>query len=107
MSTAKPDTDKISVPFPDDPGSVYMTPEQWGLFKERHGEALAYHLCERAEWYAEQSPRKWAKYKDHFRTLENWHRMKLSDGYVWFLHPVHGYGYYKQWIVDRFSNGAA
>lgn len=94
-------TEKVSVPFADEPGSVYMLPEQWELFKLKLGEPCAYYWCERAEEYAEQSPRKWSRYKDHYRTLLNWHRMRLSDGYEWFEHPVNGPGYYKAWVIDR------
>jgi hypothetical protein len=83
-----------------------MTPEQWELFKGRLGESCAYYWCERAEDYAEQHPRRWAKYKDHFRTLNNWHSMRVADGYLWFEHPdpTCGPGYYKSWIVDSYRN---
>jgi hypothetical protein len=102
---AQRDEDLISVPFPDEPGSVYMTEPEWAQFKIRLGESCALYWCERAEAYAEEYPRRWAKYKNHFRTLGNWHQMKVSDGYEWFEHPTHGPGYYRSWVIDRVANG--
>lgn len=92
--------DKISVPFPDEPGSIFMTQSEWDRFKAQLGTDCAMYWCERAEAYAEEWPRRWAKYKNHFRTLTNWHSMKLSDGYQWFDHPETGPGYYKIWVID-------
>jgi hypothetical protein len=99
----KDTSDKISVPFPEEPGAVLMTAQQWAQFLEKLGEACAFHLCERAEDYAEQWPSRWKKYKDHFKTLMNWHRMKVADGYEFYDHPQHGAGYYKPWVIDRAS----
>lgn|SRR5574343_73398 len=97
----KETTPRISVPFPEEPGAVWMTPGQWDLFRVKLTEPCAYYWCERAEDYAVQWPKRWARYKDHYRTLLNWHQMKVGDGYVWYLHPEHGPGYYKMWIVEK------
>ncbi len=102
---AQRDEDLISVPFLDEPGSVYMTETEWHVFKQKLGEACALYWCEKAEAYADEWPRRWAKYKNHFRTLTNWHQMKVADGYEWFEHPAHGPGYYKTWVIDRAMNG--
>jgi hypothetical protein len=99
------DDDLISVPFPDEPGSVYMTEPEWQVFKTKLGETCALYWCEKAEAYAEEYPRRWAKYKNHFRTLNNWHSMRVADGYEWFEHPSHGPGYYKTWVIDRAMSG--
>lgn len=96
-------SEKISVPFPEEPGVIQMTPKQWAQFLDKLGEPCAFHLCERAEAYAEQWPRRWAKYKDHFRTLTHWHQMKIAEGYEFFDHPQAGPGYYKPWVIDRVS----
>ena len=96
--------EKISVPFPDEPGSIYMTVSEWDRFKAKLGAECAMYWCERAEAYAEEWPRRWAKYKNHFRTLTNWHQMRIGDGYQWFDHPDSGPGYYKLWVVDRARN---
>jgi hypothetical protein len=93
------DADKIAVPFPDEPGAVYMTEAQWQQFKEKLGETCALYWCERADAYAEQYPARWRRYKDHYRTLMVWHGMKLSDGYEWFDHPKHGPGYFRAWVI--------
>lgn len=93
--------EKISVPFPEEPGAIQMTPQQWAQFLEKLGEPCAFHLCEQAEAYADQWPKRWKKYKDHFRTLMVWHRMKIENGYEFFEHPQHGPGYYKPWVIDR------
>ena len=95
--------EKISVPFPEEPGAIQMTPQQWAQFIEKLGEPCAFHLCEQAEAYADQWPQRWKKYKDHYLTLLNWHRHKVADGYEFFEHPVHGAGYYKPWVIDRAS----
>lgn len=105
MGQAKEAEDKVSVPWPHEPGHIYMTPAEWSTFNSRLGEQCALYWCERAEAYAEEHPRRWAKYKSHFRTLNNWHSMKLADGYEWFDHPQHGPGYYKAWVVDRVNGG--
>lgn len=97
--------EKVSVPFLDEPGSVYMLPAEWELFKKKLGENCAYYWCEQAELYSESYPRKWAKYKDHFRTLLNWHRMRVADGYEWFDHPTAGPGYYRTFVIDRILRG--
>jgi hypothetical protein len=95
---------KISVPFPEEPGVVFMTPEQWALFLEKLGESLAFFLCEQAEAYAEDYPKRWAKYRCHYRTLLRWHQKKLSDGYDWFKHPVHGSNYYRTWVIEKLAS---
>jgi hypothetical protein len=100
-------TPKISVPFPEEPGAVFMTPEQWALFVAKLGEPLAYYLCEQAEAYAEDWPKRWAKYKCHFRTLNNWHKLKLGNGYEFFDHPQHGPGYYRTWIIEKLTVAGA
>jgi hypothetical protein len=97
--------EKISVPFPDEPGAVKMTAAQWEQFKAKLGEDCAYYWCERAEQYAEEWPARWKRYKDHYRTLSNWHGMKVGDGYEWYLHPTHGGGYYKAWVIERLVQG--
>ena len=92
---------RISVPFPSEPGSVFMTEEQWAKFRERVGEPCAFHLCEQAEDYAEQWPKRFAKYKDHYRTLMAWYQRKVADGYEFFDHPQHGAGFFRTWVVER------
>lgn len=107
--TIKPDRKiepiKISVPFPDEPGAVRMTQLQWDSFQKRLGEACAYYWCERAECYAADCPKRWAKYKDHYRTLLNWHQMKAGDGYEFFEHPTQGPGYYRSWVIEKVLQG--
>lgn len=100
----KDTTPKIHVPFPDEPGAVEMTPQQWELFKQRHGEACAFYLCEQAEAYNDQYPKRWQKYRDHFRTLNHWHQMKVAEGYEFFEHPTAGPGYYRDFVVRNFRN---
>ena len=95
--------DKGSCPFPTEPGAVFMTEAEWAQFKGRLGDEAAYYWCEQAEAYAEEQPRKWAKYKSHFRTLTNWHRYKVENGYEFFNHPQHGPGYYKSWIIEKLA----
>jgi hypothetical protein len=91
--------DKVPVPFPDDPGAVYMTESQWQQFQEKLGKSCALYWCEQADRYAEEWPIRWRRYKDHYRTLLNWHIRKVSDGYDWFEHPKHGPGYYRTWLI--------
>lgn len=96
----------ISVPFPEENGPVKMRPSQWAALIERLTEPCAYYLCEQLEDYAEQEPRKFAKYKDHYKVLLKWHERKVSNGYEFALHPDHGPGYYKLWVLDRLAMGA-
>ena len=93
--------DKIAVPWPDSPGAVYMTEDQWEQFKAKLGEPCAIFWCEQADNYAEQYPARWRRYKDHYRTLTNWHLRRVADGYDFFEHPKHGPGYYKPWVIRQ------
>jgi hypothetical protein len=104
MAKAVAAADKISVPFPDEPGSLYMTPVEWEQFKLKLGNECALYWCERGEEYAEENPRRFAKYKNHYRTLLNWHQRKVETGHEWFVHPQYGAGYYKTYVIDRIRN---
>lgn len=93
--------ERVPVPFPDEPGAVYMTPEEWSSFCLKLGEACAFYWCEQADRYAEEYPARWRRYKNHARTLLNWAQMRVADGYEFFEHPTYGAGYYKSWVIDR------
>lgn len=98
--TSNQDT-KIPVPLVEEPGAVWMTPLQWEGFKARLSEEAAWYWCERAEAYAEESPKKWKKYKSHYLTLLNWHQRKVECGYEFYAHPKHGPGYYRTWVIEQ------
>jgi hypothetical protein len=92
---------KISVPFPDEPGAVYMTEAEWLQLQSKLGAECAYYWVERLEEYAADSPRKFSRYKDHYKVVLRWHQMRIGDGYEWYVHPDHGGGYYKTWVIER------
>lgn len=99
-------TNKISIPFPDEPGAIWVTQTEYAQLLERLGEACVFHLCEQLERYAEDQPRKFAAYKNHARVILTWHQRKLSDGYDFFEHPEHGPGYYRQWVIAKLTGSS-
>lgn len=98
--------DKISIPFPDEPGSVFVTPKEYEQLLSRLGEACLFYLCEQLEIYAEEHPRKFAAYRNHARVLMRWHQMKVSNGYEFFEHPQHGPGYYRTWLIEKLTGSS-
>jgi hypothetical protein len=92
---------KISVPFPDEPGAVFMTEAEWSQLQQKLGQECAYYWVERLEEYAADNPRKFKKYSDHYRVALRWHQMRVGDGYEWFVHPDHGGGYYRSYVIER------
>lgn len=61
---------------------------------------LTYLLGELSS-YSKNKPSQWRKNKDHYETLLNWRRMKLSAGKGWFDHPTSGPGYYPNYEIER------
>ena len=85
----------ITVPQKDDPfGQVKMKTSEWERLLNDWGEAEAEFMAYELQKYAETQPTKFAGYKSHYLTLQNWRRRKIERGYEFNHHDKHGWGYY-------------
>lgn len=86
----------IPIPYPDEPGLLKCTRAEFeSLVRDLTFPAVE-HLCQQLEAYAEDQPKKFAKYKNHARVIRTWHQMKIGNGYVY--SPSYGQ-YVKRWMA--------
>ena len=90
------DEDKVFIPYPDEPGKLFTTKAKWDALVRELGFACCEYLCQSLEDYAESSPKKFAKYKDHAKVIRKWHEMKVADGYV--FSPSYGH-FVRRWMA--------
>lgn len=64
------------------------------------GEECALFLAQQAHSWAESSPQKFSKRKNHYQMLLSWDRRERGAGKVFFKHPQNDWGYYPQYVWD-------
>jgi hypothetical protein len=88
------------LPYPAKGSPILLTDGELSQLTETLGEACLTYLAGELLGYAEDHPVKFKSYKSHYRTLLNWHRMKLQKGLEFC--PWHSSlpGYYPRWICE-------
>lgn len=88
--------EKSYLPYADEESPIWTTPRKAEALTRDLGFACVEYLSQQLIRYAEDQPRKFAKYKDHAAVLRRWHEMKIGDGYV--FSEKHGQ-YVKRWVA--------
>lgn len=92
-------SDLVPCPDHDDNSlSVRMTLRDWERLSDILGAECALYWCEQLENYAEQKPKAFREYKNHYRTIMTWHKRECGKGLVFGWTPQGGYGFYKHWV---------
>jgi hypothetical protein len=89
LKKPRPDTEDESL-------KVRMTDDEWARLLKNVGIRCAIKLCEDFQDYPKAK-----QYTDHYRTLCNWHKRKVGDGYVWGYMPQGGWAYYKSFLTKQ------
>lgn len=96
IQPASTPADVVYIPYPDEPGLLKTTKRKWESLLRDLGFPTVEYLCSQLERYAEDQPKKFAKYKDHAAVIRRWHEIKVGDGYV--FSPKHNQ-YLKRWVA--------
>jgi hypothetical protein len=92
----------IYYPTPESPAR--FTQQQIDYFLKTWGKAEFHHWVGKLIGWAEESPAKFAKKKDHGRCIRNWRERELGRGLLWYDHPQQGAAYYRTYDVERWQN---
>jgi hypothetical protein len=94
---AAKDDNKITIPPGDEESPVRMLKEEYDALYAKFGEANADFLIDELAAYLPLHPN---KYKDHYRVVLNWDKMKRERGLIFAeKHPKHGTGYFPAGLV--------
>jgi hypothetical protein len=88
----------LKTPYPSSDSHVYLTGIELGNLLNDIGEACLNYQVDQLNGYAEDHPKKFKTYKSHYRTILNWHRMKLQKGLEFCAVHSSLPGYYPRWI---------